>query len=115
MRDDAATLKWTPGKQEGITILEVTGPITLANLFAFQQELAAVKPRVLIMDLTQSPYMDSAGLGAVLRYHVSAESRGGKLLLCGANQRVNALLETANVHLILKSFPTVEAAEASVS
>jgi anti-anti-sigma factor len=48
---------------------------------------------VLILDMTESPYMDSAGLGLLMNYYVSAEKNGRKLLLAGTNQRIQALLQ----------------------
>jgi anti-sigma B factor antagonist len=114
MADDPLSLKWSSGAREGTTVLELTGPLTLKNLFAFQNELAKVTSAVLIIDLAKSDYMDSAGLGALMRYFVSAEKRGGKLLLTNVNHRVAALLETTKVDSVLKSFATIEAAEASL-
>jgi anti-anti-sigma regulatory factor len=45
---------------------------------------------------------------------VSAEDHGRKLLLAGVNERVKALLEMTKVQGVLRSFPTVESAEASL-
>jgi len=115
MRDEPLTLQWKTSEHEGTAILELTGPLTLGNLFTFQEELKTATPGVLIMDLSKSPYMDSAGLGSLLRFHVSAEKRGGKLLLSGVDERVRALFETTKVDSLLKIFPSVEAAEASLS
>ena len=63
MRDAPLTVTVKSGQHEGTTILVLTGPLTLQNSFDFQNELARHKPAVLIIDLTESPYMDSAGLG----------------------------------------------------
>jgi anti-anti-sigma factor len=114
MRDEPLTVTAAPGSSEGLTILRLAGPLTLQNTFDFQQELLQHKPAVLILDLTESPYMDSAGLGLLMNYYVSAEKNGRKLLLAGANERINALLQTTKVHLILKNYPSAADAEASV-
>lgn len=105
MLSDPLNLTWNTGANEGTAILDVNGPLTLNNLFSFQDEVVRVKPQLLILDLTHCPYIDSAGLGSLINTYVSAEKRGGKLFLCGVNNRVAALLETAKVHLLLKSFP----------
>jgi anti-anti-sigma factor len=68
---------------------------------------------LLILDLTDSPYMDSAGLGLLMNYYVSAEKNGRKLLLAGANERIQALLQMTRVNLILRNYPTAAEAEAS--
>jgi anti-anti-sigma factor len=68
----------------------------------------------LILDLSETPYMDSAGLGLIMNYYVSAEGSGRKLLLASVNERVVSLLEMTKVDKVLKSYPTVETAEASL-
>lgn len=95
-------------------ILQLVGPLTLSTIFGFQDEFRATKPQVLIVDLSKTPYIDSAGLGLLMNYYVSAEHNGRKLLLAGLNHRIVAMLEMTKVQGVLKSFPTVEAAEASL-
>jgi anti-anti-sigma factor len=114
MRDEPLTVSAAPGSSEDVTILLLKGPLTLQNTFDFQQELARHKPAILIIDLTESPYMDSAGLGLLMNGYVSAEKNGRTLLLAGASERIQALLQMTKVHLILKNYPTAADAEASV-
>ncbi len=58
--------------------------------------------------------MDSAGLGLIMNYHVAASDHGRKLLLAAVNDRIKALFDMTKVNAVLTSFPTVEAAEASL-
>jgi anti-sigma B factor antagonist len=83
-------------------------------MFGFQGDFRAMKPNVLILDLSDAPYVDSAGLGLIVNQHVSSSSVGKSFLIAGANFRVDALMEVTKVKQILKTFPTVEAAEASL-
>lgn len=115
MRSEPLTLTWKTGQQEGTSILEVNGPLVMNNLFSFQEETARERPQVLIIDLSGSPYMDSAGLGSLLNTYVSTEKRGAKFLLSGVNERITALLEMTKVHVLLKTFPTAADAEQSLS
>jgi len=71
-------------------------------------------PQVLIIDFSETPYMDSAGLGLVMNSYVSAKDHGRRLLLAGVNDRVVELFKMTRVQGVLTSFPTVEAAESSV-
>jgi anti-anti-sigma factor len=114
MLEQPLTYSFTTGKNDGTTILKLVGPLTLSTIFGFQNEFRGQTPRVMIVDLSESPYMDSAGLGLLMNYYVSAESHGRKLLLAGANERIESLLEMTKVDKILKSFPTVDAAEAGL-
>jgi anti-anti-sigma factor len=114
MLEQPLTYSFTPGKNDGTTILKLVGPLTLSTMFGFQNEFRAKTPQVMIVDLSESPYMDSAGLGLLMNYYVSAESHGRKLLLAGANERITAVMQMTKVDKILKNFPTVDAAEAGL-
>ena len=102
------------GQRSGTQVVRLIGPLTLASMFEFQPALREMKPPVLILDLTESPYMDSAGLGLIMNQHVSAEQGKRKLLVAGVNGRIGSLLETTRVDQVLRIFPTVADAEASL-
>lgn len=79
----------------------LAGPITLNNLFKLQATIRAQSAETLVLDLHDVPYIDSAGLGAIVNAHVSAQRRGGKLLLKGVNDRVKSLFELTKVTGVL--------------
>jgi len=108
------THSFSAGKRDGTTILKLVGPLTISTMFGFQNELRAVKADVLIIDLSETPYMDSAGLGLIMNSHVSAQDRGGKLLLAGVNERVTSLFVMTKVDGVLTSFSSVAEAEGSL-
>ena len=114
MRDEPLTHSFTAGKRDGTTILKLTGPLTISTMFGFQNEFRSTKSQVMIVDLSDTPYMDSAGLGLIMNYYVSAADNGRKLLLVGVNHRVKELFHMTKVEGVLTSFPTVEDAEASL-
>ncbi len=114
MRDEPLVMTAAPGHSPGVTVLTLKGPLTLQNMFGFQQQIQEYKPQVLILDLTESQYMDSAGLGAIMNCFVSAQKAGRTLLLAGANERISALLESTKVHTVLKNYPTASEAETSL-
>jgi anti-anti-sigma factor len=114
MLEQPLTHSFRDGKSEGTTVLKLVGPLTLSTIFGFQNEFRAKTPQVMIVDLSESPYMDSAGLGLLMNYYVSAEAHGRKLLLAGVNERIAALIQMTRVDKVLKSFPTVDAAEAGL-
>jgi MFS superfamily sulfate permease-like transporter len=55
-----------PGSREGIRILRLAGPLTLANVFGFQSKVRADTSHALILDFTNVPLADSAGIGALV-------------------------------------------------
>jgi anti-anti-sigma factor len=99
------------GSRPGVTILTLTGPLTLSNIFQLQAEIRSLKPPCLIVDLAQVPYMDSAGLGVLMNAFVSAQDGGRKVLLANVNDRLRALFEMTRVDSILHVAGSVEAAE----
>lgn len=112
MLDRELTYTTSDGAKQGTTIVTLDGPFTLANMFNLQSDLRAMKPECLIIDLTSVPYMDSAGLGVIMNSYVAAQGSGRKFFLVGVNDRVRALLEMTKVDAVLKTFDSIEAAQA---
>jgi anti-anti-sigma factor len=111
MPDAPLTSTSVPGDREGTTILRLSGPFTLGNLFTFQNEFRAMQPPVLILDMSDVPYMDSAGLGVLTNAHVSAEHGGRLLYLAGLSDRLMALLHMTRLESVLRLYPSVEDAQ----
>jgi len=114
MLDTPLTFTATPGLKDGTTILKLVGPVTLSTMFPLQAELRTLRPTVLILDFTDVPYIDSAGIGLFPSYFISAQGEGRTLLLAGLNHRVEAILGHTKIDTMIRTFPTVEEAEASL-
>jgi anti-anti-sigma factor len=113
MSENALNYSYSNGSRDGTTILKLVGPLTLTNMFAFQGQFRSTKPPCLIIDMTEVPYMDSAGLGLITNYFVAAKDEHRRLLLAGVNERIMSLLEMTKVDQVLALFPSVEAAESA--
>lgn len=111
MQQDPLSIEVRRGKTPDTRILTFEGPLTLSNLFALQGELRKESPALTVLDLAGVPYMDSAGMGAVINYYVSCQKNGRKLVLAGVNKRVHTLLELTNTDKLLTMVPTVADAE----
>ena len=104
------------GVPEGEQVLKLTGPLTITTLFGFRDAVQATTAPLLILDLTDTPYIDSAGLGVLVNAYVSCVSRGRGLALVGVADRVQSLFTSTNVDKVLALFPTLqEAHEAATS
>jgi anti-anti-sigma factor len=103
-----------PGSRDGVQILSLSGPFTLGNMFQLQRELQQMHVPYLILDLTEVPYMDSAGLGLLVNTFVSAQKNGRKMAVAGATPRIMTLFEMTKLDNILPQYPTTEAAEAGL-
>ena len=99
----------------GACIIQVLGPFTLQNVFEFQSAARKETERAIIVDLSQVPYMDSAGLGSILGLFASCQRTRRGFALAGACGRVQTLLQVAKADRIVAAFETVGAAEAQLS
>ena len=113
MYNEPLTFEVVPGSTPDIRIFRLHGPITLANLFDFQKALNAGTEKLTIIDFTESEYMDSAGLGALLNYYVSGKRQGRILRLVAVNYRVAELLKLTSSQTLMKTYDNIAAAEAA--
>jgi anti-anti-sigma factor len=115
MDSEKLTIGNSPGALEGHRVLKLNGPLTLSTLFDFQSAVRAEKAPTVIIDLSEVPYVDSAGLGSVINAHVSCTNAGRHLALVGVTERVRTLLQLTRVEQVFTIFPTLEDAERGVS
>jgi len=114
MWEEKLTIINAPGANEEQRILQLNGPITMATLFDFRDTVRAEKAaRTVILDFTQVPYVDSAGVGAIVNAHVSCVNSGRRLLLVAVQDRIRTLMKVTKVEQVLTFFPTLEEAQAT--
>ena len=99
------------GSKPGERILRLSGPVLISNLFEFQSLARASLAPILILDLTQVPYIDSAGIGALVGAYVNHQKAGRRLALVGVTQRVRNTMQVTHVEQFFQFFDTVAAAE----
>lgn len=109
------SMSWSDGSLEGERILKLTGPFTLAYLFEFQNDIRTNHPPILIVDLTDVLYMDSAALGSLMGLHVSCQQHSRRYALVGASDRLKTLFRVSGVDSILVSFPSLSEAETALN
>jgi anti-sigma B factor antagonist len=89
-------------------ILEVRGQLTLsdeeASLFRQVSALAAGGVRRLIVNLRHVSYIDSVGVGEIVRSYMLMTRGGGTLVLCDVAPRVREILEATNLDTVLRMF-----------
>jgi anti-sigma B factor antagonist len=100
------------GAPAGQRVLRLSGPILLSNFFQFQAMVRASTAPTLILDLTQVPYIDSAGIGALVGAYVNHQKDGRRLALVGVTQRVRDTMKVAHVEQFFPFYDTVTAAQA---
>jgi anti-sigma B factor antagonist len=103
------------GPKDGQRTLRLTGPIIISNLFDFQARVRADKSHTLILDFSNVPYIDSAGIGALVGAYVTHQKDGRKLFLVGVSDRLHSALKVTHVEQFFSFFPTLADAESAVA
>ena len=93
---------------EGEIDLHVSPAVT-ASLNAMIEK----KPKQLVIDLTQVPYIDSAGLATFIEAMQKVEAYGGKFALAGLQETVRSIFEISRLDQVFQIFPDVDTALAA--
>jgi len=103
-----------PGALATVQILAVKGPITFTTAPKFQEALAGTNAPRVIVDLTETPSLDSMAVGTLVRAYVSCQKGGRKLVLVGLNYRVKNILQITGVDPLFEIYPSITEAQAAV-
>src|SRR3954465_739062 len=99
------------------SIFSPTGAIDLHVSPELRASLRSIiddeKPKRLIVDLSQVPYIDSSGIAVLIGAMQSLQLEGGVFLIAGAREGVRMIFESAKLDQYFKLFPDVEAAAAA--
>ena len=83
-------------KVEGVTVLDLSGRIVLGEETARLEEtlksLAARGEKKILLNLAEVSYIDSGGLGALVRSQTAAMAQAGRIKLLCVPDKVSTLL-----------------------
>jgi anti-sigma B factor antagonist len=100
--------------QVGVVILQLTGSIRIgANCQQIEQalnELVEQGNLWVVFDLSGVTYIDSAGIGTVVRSLLKLRKLGGTLRLAGVTGMVAGVLKLTQIDRNFEIFPTVNEA-----
>ena len=102
------------GSRPGVVVLKIHGPLEITNFREFEELTRRNESPILIIDLAEVPYIDSAVLGSLVAMHVACARNQRKYALINANQRIQNMLTVSGVGEVLISFATLAAAERSL-
>ncbi|NWG14370.1 MAG: STAS domain-containing protein [Acidobacteria bacterium] len=89
-------MKLSSRKVRNVVILDIEGKILLgegdAEIKQAMDELLSRGEKHVLLNLAKVPYMDSAGLGEIIRSFTAMRKSGGDLKLLAPNQRLIDLL-----------------------
>jgi len=91
-----------------VTILDLKGKITLGDgdeaLKDKINSLVLQNRRRILLNLADVPYIDSAGLGEVLRTYTTVSRQGGQLKLVNLTKRITDLLSITKLLTVFETF-----------
>ena len=101
-------MKFSTRKVGTVAVIDIEGKILLGEGdVEIKQEVNNLLKRGnknILLNLTKVPYMDSAGLGEIIRCFTSVRKEGGNLKLVGPNERLIDLLTITKLINVLDWF-----------
>ena len=102
-----------------VMVLDVKGKITLGEgdeiLKDKVNSLVNQGQRKIVLNLAEVPYLDSAGLGEVVRAYTTVSRQGGSLKLLNLTKRITDLLSITKLLTVFETFDSENEAVRSFS
>jgi anti-sigma B factor antagonist len=96
----------------GITVLEIHGKILMGEgdiaIKKKIDELLAKNTKSVILDLSSVPYIDSSGLGELIRCYTTMRKANGTLKLANVTDRIVDLLTITKLITVFEYYKTVD-------
>ena len=93
-----------------VTILDLKGKITLGEgdevLKDKINSLILQNRKRILLNLEDVPYIDSAGLGEIVRTYTTVSRQGGQLKLVNLTKRITDLLSITKLLTVFETFET---------
>jgi anti-sigma B factor antagonist len=91
-----------------VTILDLKGKITLGDgdeaLKDKINSLVLQNRRQILLNFAEVPYIDSAGLGEIVRTYTTVSRQGGQLKLLNLTKRITDLLSITKLLTVFETF-----------
>ena len=93
-----------------VTILDLKGKVTLGEgdevLKDKINSLILQERKRILLNLESVPYIDSAGLGEIVRTYTTVSRQGGQLKLVNLTKRITDLLSITKLLTVFETFET---------
>jgi anti-sigma B factor antagonist len=104
---------------DGVTILDLKGKMTLGEGDELLKDkinsLIQQERKQLLLNLEGVPYIDSAGLGEIVRTYTTVSRQGGSLKLLNLTKRITDLLSITKLLTVFETFESESEAVRSFS
>ncbi len=104
---------------QDVVVLDLTGKLTIGEGDELLKErvsnLIQQGHRKLLLNLEGVPYVDSAGLGEIVRTYTTVSRQGGKLKLVNLTKRITDLLAITKLLTVFETYESEAEAVTSFS
>jgi anti-sigma B factor antagonist len=110
-------IKMIDSEVDGVSVVQLDGRIVLGEESTALREklkgMIAAGKRKIVLNTENVTYIDSAGLGALIAAHVSAQNQGGSIRLSQLGQKFHDVLQITKLLTVFDVYDTQAAAIAS--
>jgi anti-sigma B factor antagonist len=110
-------LRMSPRETSGITIIDLNGRITLGEgcdgLIELFHDLMMRGQKKVLINLAEVNYIDSSGIGVLMKCFVTSKRHGGAVKLVHLNTKIRDLFQITNVYTVFEVFSDEHAATSS--
>lgn len=104
---------------DGVTILDLQGKMLIGEGDELLREkinsLVEGGTKNIVLNLAEVPYVDSAGLGEIVRCYTTVSRKDGKLKLLNLTKRIHDLLSITKLLTVFETYDTENEAVKSFS
>ena len=98
------SMKITTRQVDGVTILDLSGRITLGEgsvqLRDAIRDLLAKGSKLILLNLADVNYIDSSGIGELVSAYTTVRNQGGELKLLNLTKKVHDLLQITKLYTV---------------
>lgn len=102
---------------ENVSFLEVSGRLTSFESTAFRDAVHGILNqghKNIVLNLTGLDYLDSSGVGELVRNYMAVIKKGGAMRVVGLAPKIEEILKVTHLHQVFPDFPDEASARASL-
>jgi anti-sigma B factor antagonist len=103
---------------DGVSLVELSGRLTSFESKAFREMIHGLLRQGhsnIVLNLTGLEYLDSSGIGELVRNYMSVVKKGGAMKVVGLAPRVEEILKVTQLYQVFPEFPDEASALESFS
>jgi anti-sigma B factor antagonist len=103
---------------EGVSLVDISGRLTSFESKAFREmirDLLHQGQTNIVLNLTELEYLDSSGIGELVRNYMSVVKKGGAMKVVGLAPKVEEVLKITQLYQVFPEFPDEASALESFS